>query len=134
MSRENVEIIKRMVEAYNAGDLDTLEGFYTPDVEALPDASVFPEAGPLRGREEWRVWIDQIGAAWTAPHYGISELFAADDGRVVHRGDWGGEGATSGIETVSSITGVYTVRDGQVSRVEYFFDHAEALKAVGLEA
>ena len=47
--------------------------------------------------------------------------------------DRGGVGATSGIETTSSITGIFTIRDGLISRVEYFFDHDEALKAVGLE-
>jgi ketosteroid isomerase-like protein len=38
----------------------------------------------------------------------------------------------SGIETVSSITGIVTIRDGLISRVEFFFDHDKALKAVGL--
>jgi ketosteroid isomerase-like protein len=132
MSQDNVDVVRRMIEAYNAGDLDTMVALYAPDVEALPDKSVFPEAGPLHGRDEFRAWLDQIGAAWSAPHYGISELFAIDDGRVLHRGDWGGEGASSGIHLASGITGVYAVRDGQVSRVEFFFDHAEALRAVGL--
>jgi ketosteroid isomerase-like protein len=133
VSQENVEIVKRMLDAYNVGNLDTMVGFYTPDVDAFPDASVFPESGPLHGREDWRAWLDQSGAAWTTPQYGISELFAVDDGRVVHRGDWGGVGVTSGIALASSITGIYTIRDGQISRAEYFFDHAEALKAAGLE-
>jgi ketosteroid isomerase-like protein len=39
----------------------------------------------------------------------------------------------SGIETYSSITGVFTVREGQISRVEFYFDHDRALAAAGLE-
>ena len=53
-------------------------------------------------------------------------------GRVLHRGDWGGKGAASGVETYSSITGVFTVREGQISRVEFYFNHERALKAAGL--
>jgi ketosteroid isomerase-like protein len=127
-----VEIVKRMLDAYNAGDIDTMLSFYSADLEALPDASLFPEAEPLHGLEEWRAWLQEAGSAWVTPQYGISELFAVDDGRVVHRGNWGGEGATSRIALASGITGIYTMRDGQISRAEYYFDHDEALKAVGL--
>jgi hypothetical protein len=52
--------------------------------------------------------------------------------RVLVRGEWGGEGASSGIEMYSSLTGIFTMCDGKISRVEYLFDHALALKAVGL--
>jgi ketosteroid isomerase-like protein len=134
VSQENVEIVKRSLDAYNAGDIDTMLSFYSTEIEARPDASVFPEAGPVHGLEEWRAWLEEVGSAWVTAQYGISELFAVDDGRVVHRGKWDGEGATSGIALDSSITGIYTIRDDQISRVEFFFDHANALQAVGLEA
>ena len=39
-----------------------------------------------------------------------------------------GHGPESNIE----VTGVYTVRKGRIVRMEYFWDHAEALEAVGL--
>jgi ketosteroid isomerase-like protein len=32
-----------------------------------------------------------------------------------------------------SLTAVFTIRDGQIARVEYYFDHTRALKAVRLE-
>ena len=52
--------------------------------------------------------------------------------RVVARADWGGRGQASGIDLRSSLTGIYTVREGQITKVEFFFDHAQALEAVGL--
>jgi len=131
MSQENVEIAQASSNAYNAGDLDAFMECYAPDVEAYPDAG-FPEARPLAGREEFMSWLQGIDAAWVDAKWVASEVFALDDGRVVFRGDWGGEGLASGIETASSITGIFTIRDGQISRVEWFFDHEEALKAVGL--
>jgi ketosteroid isomerase-like protein len=128
-----VELVIHATDAYNAGDMDATMSFYTPDLEALPDASVFPDAGPVHGRREFMSWLQDIDTAWVEAKWVASEVFALDDGRVVYRGDWGGEGLASGIEIASSITGVFTIRDGQISRVEYFFDHGKALKAVGLE-
>jgi ketosteroid isomerase-like protein len=60
------------------------------------------------------------------------ELFEVDDGRVVHRCEWGGLGIASGAAMTRNLSSVYWIRDGRVSRVDWFFDHAEALKAVGL--
>jgi ketosteroid isomerase-like protein len=132
MSQENVELVIAANDAYNAGDMDAMMSFYAPDVEAYPDVG-FPEARPLIGREEFMSWLEGIDAAWVDAKWVAREVFAVDDGRVVYRGDWGGEGLASGVETASSITGVVTIRDGQISRVEFFFDHDAALKAVGLE-
>ena len=44
---------------------------------------------------------------------------------------WRGVG--QGPESNMEMTTVYTVREGKVVRLEYFWDHAAALKAVGLE-
>jgi len=59
------------------------------------------------------------------------EVFPVGD-RVVARFDWGGRGRASGIDLRSSLTAIHTVRDGRIVKIEYFFDHAEALEAVGL--
>jgi ketosteroid isomerase-like protein len=42
-------------------------------------------------------------------------------------------GTASGIRTTSSLTGVFTAREGKVTRAEFYFDHRQALKAAGLE-
>ncbi len=127
-----MELVRRMIGAYNAGDLDAMVSFYAPNVVAIPDASLFPEAGVLGGLEEWRGFLNEISVAWVTPQYGTSDLFALDDDRVLHRGDWGGQGVASGIELASGITGIYTICDGQITRVVFFFDQDAALKSVGL--
>ena len=132
MSQENVEIVLAAFDAYNAGDLDAMMRFYAPDLEVLPDSAVFPESAPLHGVNEFRAWVEQIDAAWENPRYLTGEAIDVGGNRVILRGEWGGIGASSGIEMYSSITGIFTVRDGQISRTEYLFDHDKALKAVGL--
>jgi ketosteroid isomerase-like protein len=132
VSQDNTEIVQAMYDAYNSGDMDATLSFYSHDTVVLPDASVFPEARALHGLEEFRAWLEQIGAAWTNPQWKTIQLFALTDGRVICRGDWGGEGVASSIKLASGITGIITIRDDQISRIEYFFDHDKALKAVGL--
>jgi ketosteroid isomerase-like protein len=105
--------------------------FWAPDIEVFPDASVFPEAGPLRGWEASKRWLEETETAWVSAQTVTREVIAVEDGRVLHRYDWGGEGVVSGIEMYSSINGIFTVRDGLISRIEFFFDHDEALEAVG---
>ena len=48
------------------------------------------------------------------------------------RTDWGGKGRASGIDLRSDLTTIFTVRDGQFTKIEFFFDHAQALEAAGL--
>jgi ketosteroid isomerase-like protein len=36
MSQENVEIAKRLIDAYNRRDLDAYDDLYTPDFERFP--------------------------------------------------------------------------------------------------
>jgi len=129
VSETNVELVLAGHEAYNARALMEL---CAPDIEAFPDSSVFLEADQLRGRDEFRSWLEEINSAWISARQDTIEAFALGGERVVHRGEWGGKGAASGIETVSSITSIWTIRDGQITRVEYFFDHEQALKAMGL--
>jgi ketosteroid isomerase-like protein len=129
----NMQLARANIAAYNAGDLDRFMESIAPDVEVFPDASVFPEPGPLRGREEYRRWLEDIGSAWTDVRWEIVEQFPVGEDRVVQRGEWGGEGTASGIRTTSSITGVSTVRGGKITRVEFYFDHDEGLKAAVLD-
>src|SRR4051794_1709841 len=133
MSQENVEIVRAALDAYNAGDIDTMLRFYAVDIEVIPDSSAFVEAEPLQGLEAFRDWLDEIAKAWISVRWEIQEARAVGTDRVLLRGDWGGTGPGSGIEILSSFTGIYTVRDGQIDRLEFFADRDKALKVVGLE-
>ena len=133
MSQENVELVLAGIEAYAKGDLDATLALCAPDVEVFPDRTVFPEAEPLRSRDAYRRWLEEVASAWVRVEVEVREVFALPDGRVVLREDSGGLGRSSGLRTSSNITGIFTLRSGLLTRVEWHFDHAEALKAVGLE-
>jgi ketosteroid isomerase-like protein len=128
-----VEVVLASLDAYNAGEIDRMLQFYATDLEAIPDKSAFLEVEQLHGREALGDWVAEIGKAWDSVRWEIREARAVERDRVLVRGDWGGKGHGSGLEIASNFSAIFTVRDGQIAKVEYFQDHAEALKAVGLE-
>ncbi len=132
MSRENVNLVLAYHAAYNARGIDTAVGLCAADVEVFPDASVFIEADALVGRDEFRGLLEESWLAWTRCGHEVEEVLDLGDGRVLVRGDWGGVGSTSGAETYRSLSTLYTIRDSQIAKVEYFFDHGKALEAAGL--
>ncbi len=132
MSRENVELIKASVDYYARGERDAYLACFAEDVEVRPDVSRFPEADPFRGREEFRRFLAEVDQTWEGGDtLVLGEIFAVGD-RVVARAEWGGRGRASGVDLRTGLTTIGTVQDGQITKIEYFFDHTKALAAVGL--
>jgi len=93
-------------------------------------AEAWPEPGPWVGRDAVMLqWEQQRETFDTNALERISDFIDAGD-RVVVRMVWRGVG--HGPEASLELTGVHTVRRGRVVLLEYFWDHAEALEAVGL--
>ena len=132
MSRESVNLVLAYHAAYNARELDAAVDLCATDVEVFPDASVWLEQGALVGRDDFRALMKDSWSAWKSCIAKTEEVRDLGDGRVLVRGDWGGIGITSGVESYSSLSTIFTIRDDQIAKVQYFFDHAKALKAAGL--
>jgi ketosteroid isomerase-like protein len=129
MSQENVEIVRAWLEAWNAGDFDAWAEFLAPNVIMLP-VEGWPEPGPFAGREAVVRQFLQQREAWDAEAVEpISDFIDAAD-RVVLRFIW--HAAGHGPAANFDVTGVFTVRKGKVLIIEFFWDQAEALEAVGL--
>jgi ketosteroid isomerase-like protein len=130
VSQENVEIVKAGFDAWNAGDMDRFRDMYDPNV-VLHMVRDWPEPGPYAGREAvMRQWA-QMRETWDADvAEPISDFIDVGD-RVVVRQIWHGFGR--GPDWNIDLTIIFTLREGRVTCQEYFWDHAEALKAVGLE-
>ena len=132
MSQENVDLALAFTAAYNARDIDAAVDLCAADVAVFPDASVFPEANSLVGRDQYRGLLEDSRSAWASCAHTAEEVLDIGDGRVLIRGDWGGEGVASGVEVYQDLSAIFTVRDGQIVKAEYFFDHDKALHAVGM--
>ena len=128
MSQENVEVVRRAYEAWNAGDMDALREMYSPDVIVrLPEG--WPEPGPFVGREAVIRMFEQLRETWDAETLEPIRLIDTAD-RVAVRQIWRGTG--HGPDLNLELTNVFTVRKGRIFYQELFWDHAEALEAVGL--
>jgi ketosteroid isomerase-like protein len=129
MSQENVEIVRAVFAAWNAGDMDAVRDLLNPDV-VVRGPEGWPEPGPFVGREAvMREW-EQLRETWDADALvPISDFLDGAD-HVVVRFIW--RGAGYGPEANLEMTTIYTVRQRKVLYQEFFWDHAEALEAVGL--
>jgi ketosteroid isomerase-like protein len=129
MSQENVEVVRAGFAAWNAGDMDAFRELHDPDVILRPEKD-WPESGPYIGREAVMRFYEQLRETWDADALESTSDFIQAGDRVAVRLIW--RGAGHGPEANIVVTGVYTVRQGRVFGTEFFWDHAEALKAVGL--
>ena len=129
MSRENVEIIRRSNDAWNASDMTALRDLYAPDAFVRAPEG-WPEPGPFVGRDAVMDQFRLLRESWDsdAVHERSEPVTIGD--RVVVRLAWTGMGR--GPDLNMEITIVYTVRKGLIYEVEYFWDHAQALESVGL--
>ena len=129
MSQENVEIVRRGFEVWNAGDMDALHELYDPGIIWRP-AEGWPEPGPYAGREAVMRELEQLRETWDTDSFELISDFIDVGDRVAVRFIW--EGAGHGPESNIEATGLSTVRKGRIVAFEFFWDHAEALDILGL--
>src|SRR5262249_49554226 len=110
--------------------MDGLRKLFDPNV-IVRAPEHWPEPGPFVGTDavmrQWR----QMREAWNADVLEPISDFVCSADRVVGRYVWRATGEGPGIDMET--TGVWTVRNGKIFYLEFFWDHDEALKAVGLE-
>ena len=129
MSRENVDVVRAGLAAWNAGDMDAVRETHDPNVIARA-LEGWPEPGPFVGRDEVMRQYERLRAAWDADALEpISDFLDAGD-RVIVRVIL--HGAGFGPEVNLECTIVYTVRERRVFYIEYFWNHDDALEAAGL--
>jgi ketosteroid isomerase-like protein len=130
MSEENVDIIRRALEAFSRRDLDAALRDTHPDVEVDWSRSQGLEAGVYRGREGarrfWSTFFEAFDRVVVVPEEFIEH---ADHVIVSVRTQlWGRDG----IEVTARNVAAVTLRDGLILEWRLFRTRDEALKALGL--
>ena len=132
MSQENVEIVRRVVEAVNRREADAFVATVSPDVEW--EDTVFWTEGPghFEAERGWRDWLSQVLEPWESLHLEAEEVTDVSDDRFVVGFDFTARGRESGVETQRRFWACCWVADGKITRREVFSERAEALEAAGV--
>ena len=131
MSRENVELVRRMYEHFNRRDDDAAWNLIAPDAKFRfivwgPDGDETYE-----GRDATTTFWGEVFAVFPDFRMEPEEIVGEGD-KVVATIHNTGRGAESGIEIDMRTAVVAEVRDARLVRLEVFPSRAEALEAAGL--
>ena len=130
MSQQNVEIVRRIFDAWNQGDFDA--AWAACDSELVIDRSrSLVDSRIYRGTEEVEQFWSDWRNTWESTRWEIDEYIEAGDDVVV-LGRFFGRGAESGVAVEANVTQVMTVRSGKLVRGVLFQSRSEALEAAGL--
>ena len=132
MSAENVEVIRRLVEAYNEGGFGaeaTLDFFDEYAVFEEPPEQ--PGAKVAEGRDAVARTFGQFDEVWEE-HRSDPELIRVIDAERVLLLTVDYFRGREGLELSQSSGVVFTLRDGKVVRMQAFWERESALEAVGL--
>src|SRR3954447_12508267 len=95
MSQENVEMLRRGVDAINRRDKAAWLATFAPDAVMVP-AREWPESAPIHGAEAiWDFYVE-VNAAWEQDPYELGEIIEARDETVVANARREARGKASG--------------------------------------
>ena len=129
MSEENVEVVRRMYEAFHAGDFEGALASFDPEV--IFDASMRVDGGIGRGREGLAAMVAQwVGGwdEWREEIEGMRDL--GSQVLVVSRQH--GRAKGRGIEVEAHYAVLYDVDGVSITRMAIYSEPADALAAAGL--
>jgi ketosteroid isomerase-like protein len=142
MSRENVEVVRRIwrlwTEGLETGDIDALqapwdEGLFATDstfttIQEVPGAGGRTYVGSDGLREFIQAWTED----WAEWRIELEEVVDAGPDRVVATVYQFAIGRSSGAAVDFRFAMVFTLKDGRVVSRRDYRDRAEAFEAVGL--
>jgi ketosteroid isomerase-like protein len=131
MSRENVEIAKRIVDAFNRRDVEGFFAFAAPDFQWFPAMGGTAETGGYEGRDGIEKYLVDISDTWEEYRVFAEEFRDLDD-RVLMLGRIEGRGRGSRAWIDSPTGTIFGFLNGKASSVRTYLDHREALRAAGL--
>jgi ketosteroid isomerase-like protein len=127
MSQENVEVVRRSLEAE---DSETAFADARPDLEWVV-AKQHPASRTLHGREEVVRYLEEWAETLRDMRFVVEDYRESGDG-VVAIGKVRGTGEGSGVLVEVPLSLVYRFEGSKFARVEEYLDSSEALEAAGL--
>ena len=130
MSQENIELAHRLVEWFNAGDVDALQAHSTADVEIVPLRADI-EGTVYRGPEAAAAFAADNDESWEELRFDAEALRDAGE-RVVAIGQLSARARGTGAPVAARLAMLFEFRGDQLSKARTYTDVPEALEAAGL--
>ena len=131
MSEENVDIVRRAVDAANRRDLATLDSLWSEEGE-LHSRLAATEGQVFRGRQGIRDYFAWLDEAFEELRSEVEEIIDAGEDRVVALLIARARGKASGVPSTQRFAVVFTFQGKRIARADSYLSRAEALEAAGL--
>jgi len=132
MSDANVELVKRVYDAYGRGEIPVVMGSMTHDIawETVGRPSDFVGLGPRKGLEKVGEFFSAVASVIDYDEFNVQEVYAIDD-KVFALGHYAMTGKTTGRKMDSDWIHIFTIRDGKITAFREFTDTAQVAYVVG---
>jgi ketosteroid isomerase-like protein len=132
MSKENVEVVRRGMEAFNADDDAGFVAEWDPECEFYTVTGSRMDATPYRGHKGIRRYREETAEAWMELRIDTEQVLEGGDDVVVVVGVLRGRGRGSGAAVEQRIGMVFELQAGKVRSCRSYPNPGHALEAVGL--
>ena len=133
MSRQDLELVRSMLETLNESGVEAALVRIHPDFEGITPPELSPEPDTYRGHEGIRRYFAGFEGVMDEVRWEADELMEAPDGRVVAGIRLVTRSVATGLELELPVWQLCTLRDGMVVRIEGFAEREDALRAAGIE-
>jgi ketosteroid isomerase-like protein len=133
MSRENVDLVRAIYDAFAAGDFPGVLGRMSPDM-VWNEAENFPysDRNPYRGPQAILEGVfARLGAEWEGFAAVPEEFFEAGEHSVLVLGRYRGTFKATGRALDAQLAHVWRVADGKAVRFQQYTDTLQAARVTG---
>ncbi|MBI4234431.1 MAG: ester cyclase [Chloroflexi bacterium] len=134
MPRANEQIVRELLEAWNAHDVERVAALHAPEYEGVDVGEAEPHRGPDGIRQATGRYLD----AFPDLHFTVSETLAQGNrvalvwsAQGTHQGKLMNIPATGRVVTLRGVT-LLTIAGGKITRSFFLWDVAGFLRAIRL--
>jgi len=131
VSRSNIDALRRVIEAFNSGDIERILSVTHPDFEAVVPPELSAEPDSYHGHEGVRRYFDTFAEAMEDVRFEPGRVWDAGNLLVVTM-RMTVRGKQTGIPVEQRFAQTWAIRDGLAFSVHTFPSLAQAFEAAGL--
>jgi ketosteroid isomerase-like protein len=130
--KRRVELVRAGMEAYNAGDIETVLATLAEDIEIYSPPELL-NSGTFRGHDGFLEWIETWNDAWESFDIAIEVIEPVGERHVVADVRQTARGAGSGIEIDQRVAYLWEVRDDETCSYQGLYANVEDAYAAARE-